>query len=185
MGRTKSKPDFSTWALQKGFSPEIVGSVLAGWGIGATIVGTIVGGVLFARLGMNRSLWIFALVGAAGNLSYWALASFDGGTPALLLAVGLENLGGGLVGAAFVALLMSLCNPRFSATQYALLSGVYALSRSVLAGQAGFVAEGVGWSSFFLLTVASSLPAFLLMAWLTPWNGDGAKGAFDPAKDPT
>jgi PAT family beta-lactamase induction signal transducer AmpG len=171
--------------IQKGFSPEIVGSVLAGWGIGATIVGTIVGGVLFARLGMNRSLWIFALVGAAGNLSYWALASFDGGTPALLLAVGLENLGGGLVGAAFVALLMSLCNPRFSATQYALLSGVYALSRSVLAGQAGFVAEGVGWSSFFLLTVASSLPAFLLMAWLTPWNGDGAKGAFDPAKDPT
>ena len=171
--------------IQQGFSPEVVGSVLAGWGIGATIVGTILGGILFARLGMNRSLWVFALVGAAGNLAYWALASFDGGTTALLMAVGLENLGGGLVGAAFVALLMSLCNPRFSATQYALLSGVYALSRSVLSGQAGFVAEGVGWSSFFLLTVASSLPAFLLMAWLTPWNGSGAKGAFDPAKDPT
>lgn len=53
---------------------------------------------------------------------------------ALLAAVGLENLGGGLVGAAFVALLMSLSNPRFSATQYALLSGIYALSRSVLSG---------------------------------------------------
>ena len=171
--------------IQKGFSPELVGSVLAGWGIGATIVGTILGGILFGKLGMNRSLWLFALVGAAGTLSYWALASFDAGPAALLLAVGLENLGGGLVGAAFVALLMSLCNPRFSATQYALLSGVYALSRSLLSGQAGFVAEGVGWSSFFLLTAAASLPAFLLMVWLTPWNGDGAKGAFDPAKDPT
>ena len=171
--------------IQKGFSPELVGSVLAGWGIGATIVGTILGGILFGKLGMNRSLWLFALVGAAGNLSYWALASFDTSPAALLLAVGLENLGGGLVGAAFVALLMSLCNPRFSATQYALLSGVYALSRSLLSGQAGFVAEGVGWSSFFLLTAAASLPAFLLMVWLTPWNGDGAKGAFDPAKDPT
>ncbi|MFT7658384.1 MAG: PAT family beta-lactamase induction signal transducer AmpG [Cyanobium sp.] len=171
--------------IQKGFSPELVGSVLAGWGIGATIVGTILGGILFGKLGMNRSLWLFALVGAAGNLSYWALASFDASPAALLLAVGLENLGGGLVGAAFVALLMSLCNPRFSATQYALLSGVYALSRSLLSGQAGFVAEGVGWSSFFLLTAAASLPAFLLMVWLTPWNGDGAKGAFDPAKDPT
>ncbi|MBM5790797.1 MAG: AmpG family muropeptide MFS transporter [Cyanobacteria bacterium M_surface_10_m1_298] len=171
--------------IQKGFSPELVGSVLAGWGIGATILGTILGGLLFGRLGMNRSLWVFALVGAAGNLSYWALASFDGGLTGLLLAVGLENIGGGLVGAAFVALLMSLCNPRFSATQYALLSGVYALSRSVLSGQAGFVAEGVGWSSFFLLTVASSLPAFLLMLWITPWNGDGAKGAFDPARDLT
>ena len=171
--------------IQKGYPPALVGSVLAGWGIGATIVGTVLGGILFGRLGMNRSLWIFALVGACGNLAYWALASFGGGTTGLLLAVGLENLGGGLVGAAFVALLMSLCNPRFSATQYALLSGVYALSRSVLSGQAGFVAEGVGWNSFFLLTVASSLPAFLLMGWLTPWNGNGVKGAFDPVKDPT
>ena len=171
--------------IQKGYAPALVGSVLAGWGIGATIVGTILGGLLFGRLGLNRALWLFALVGAAGNLSYWALASFGGGTTGLLLAVGLENLGGGLVGAAFVALLMSLCNPRFSATQYALLSGVYALSRSVLSGQAGFVAEGVGWSAFFLLTAAAALPAFLLMVWLTPWNGHGAKGAFDPAKDPT
>ena len=169
--------------LQQGFPAELVGSVLAGWGIGATIVGTILGGLLFGRLGMNRSLWLFAVVGASGNLSYWALARFGGGTPGLLMAVGLENLGGGLVGAAFVALMMSLCNPRFSATQYALLSGVYALSRSLLSGQAGFVAQGVGWSSFFLLSAAASLPAFLLMIWLTPWNGRGVKGAFDPTRD--
>jgi PAT family beta-lactamase induction signal transducer AmpG len=171
--------------LQKGFSPEVVGSVLAGWGIGATIVGTIVGGILFGRLGINRSLWIFAIIGAFGNLAYWALATFSGGTTALLAAVGLESLGGGLVGAAFVALLMSLCNPRFSATQYALLSGIYALSRSVLSGQSGFLAEEVGWSSFFLLTAAASLPAFMLMFFLTPWHSSGAKGAFNPLRDPT
>jgi PAT family beta-lactamase induction signal transducer AmpG len=171
--------------LQKGYSPEVVGTVQAGWGIAATIVGTVLGGVLFGRLGMNRSLWLFAMVGALGNLSYWALARFDGGMPALLAAVALENLGGGMVGAAFVALLMSLCNPRFSATQYALLSGVYALSRSILSGPAGFLAEGVGWGNFFLLTVASSLPAFLLMTRLTPWGGKGVRGAFDPSRDPT
>jgi PAT family beta-lactamase induction signal transducer AmpG len=171
--------------LQKGYSPEVVGTVQAGWGIAATIVGTVLGGVLFGRLGMNRSLWLFAMVGALGNLSYWALARFDGGMPALLAAVALENLGGGMVGAAFVALLMSLCNPRFSATQYALLSGVYALSRSILSGPAGFLAEGVGWGNFFLLTVASSLPAFLLMTRLTPWGGQGVRGAFDPSRDPT
>jgi PAT family beta-lactamase induction signal transducer AmpG len=171
--------------IQQGFSPALVGSVLAGWGMAATILGTIAGGLLFSRLGMNRALWLFALVGATGNLSYWALAQFHGGMGALLLAVGVENIGGGLVGSVFVALLMSLCNPRFSATQYALLSGVYALSRSLLSGQAGYLAQGVGWSSFFLLTAAASLPAFLLMLRLTPWNGNGAKGAFDPAKDPT
>ena len=169
--------------IQKGFSPEVVGSVLAGWGIGATIVGTLLGGVLFSRLGMNRSLWLFALVGASGNLAYWALASFDGGMPALLMAVALENIGGGMVGAAFVALLMSLCNPRFSATKYALLSGVYALSRSLLAAPAGLVAERLGWPGFFLATTAAALPAFLLMVRLTPWNGQGARGAYNAERD--
>jgi PAT family beta-lactamase induction signal transducer AmpG len=171
--------------LQQGFSPEVVGTVQAGWGIAATIVGTVLGGILFGRLGMNRSLWLFALLGAAGNLSYAVLAHFGGGMAALLAAVGLENLSGGMVGAAFVALLMSLCNPRFSATQYALLSGVYALSRSLLSGPAGFLAEGVGWSGFFVLSALAALPAFLLMVRLTPWNGEGVRGAFDPLRDPT
>jgi PAT family beta-lactamase induction signal transducer AmpG len=78
---------------------------------------------------------------------------------------------------------MSLCNPRFSATQYALLSGVYALSRSLLAAPAGFVASEVGWSRFFLYTVAAAVPAFLLMTRLTPWNRDIAKGTFVPERD--
>ena len=171
--------------IQQGFAPELIGTVQAGWGIAATMAGTVVGGVLFPRLGMNRSLWLFALAGAIGNLSYWALARFGGGVPGLLVAVSLENLSGGMVGAVFVALLMSLCNPRFSATQYALLSGVYALSRSVLAAPAGLVAERQGWEGFFLFTVAAALPAFLLMWRLTPWSGTGVTGAFEPDRDPT
>ena len=171
--------------LQQGFSPEVVGTVQAGWGIAATIVGTVLGGILFGRLGMNRSLWLFALLGAAGNLSYAVLAHFGGGMAALLAAVGLENLSGGMVGAAFVALLMSLCNPRFSATQYALLSGIYALSRSLHSLPAGILTERVGWSSFFVLSALAALPAFLLMVRLTPWNGEGIRGAFDPLRDPT
>jgi PAT family beta-lactamase induction signal transducer AmpG len=97
--------------------------------------------------------------------------------------VGIENIGGGMVGTAFVALLMSLCNPRFSATQYALLSGIYALSRSLLAAPAGFVASEVGWSTFFLATVGAALPGFVLMARLTPWNKDGVKGSYFSKKD--
>jgi len=168
--------------IQRGYSPELVGSVLGGWGIAATILGTILGGLLFGRLGMNRSLWLFAGFGVIGNLGYWALASWGGGSTGLLLAVGVENIGGGMVGAVFVAMLMSLCNPRFSATQYALLSGVYALSRSLLASPGGFIAEGVGWSSFFLLSALASLPAFVLMLRLTPWQAKGVRGAFDPAR---
>ena len=169
----------------QGFSEADIGLVQGGWAIGATMLGTVLGGTLFAWLGMNRSLWLFAISGVIGNLSYWALASFGGGVAGLITAVSLENISGGMVGAVFVALLMSLCNPRFSATQYALLSGIYALSRSILAAPAGVVAERAGWPGFFLFTVAAALPGFLLLARLAPWSEREARGAFDPERDAT
>ncbi|MEB3167868.1 MAG: MFS transporter [Synechococcaceae cyanobacterium] len=167
------------------FSDAQIGLVQGGWAIGATMAGTLLGGALFSWLGMNRSLWLFALAGALGNLSYWALARFGGGMAGLITAVSLENFSGGMVAAAFVALLMSLCNPRFSATQYALLSGVYAMSRSLLSAPAGVAAERLGWPSFFLLTVVAAVPGFLLLAQLAPWGESETRGAFDPARDPT
>lgn len=170
---------------QAGFSDAQIGLLDGGWAIAATMIGTVIGGVLFARLGINRCLWLFAVVGAAGNLGYAALARFGGGLPGLMAAVSLENISSGMVGAGFVALLMSLCNPRFSATQYALLSGVYAFSRTLLALPSGWLALQLGWSGYFLATALASLPAFLLMVRLVPWNGDGCIGAFDPARDAT
>ena len=169
----------------QGFSEADIGLVQGGWAIAATMLGTVVGGTLFAWLGMNRSLWLFAISGVIGNLSYWALASFGGGVAGLITAVSLENISGGMVGAVFVALLMSLCNPRFSATQYALLSGIYALSRSILAAPAGVVAERAGWPGFFLFTVVAAAPAFLLLVRIAPWSEQEARGAFDPRRDAT
>ena len=169
----------------RGFSEAEIGIVQGGWAIAATMAGTVIGGLLFARMGMNRSLWLFAVIGALGNLSYWSLARFGGGFAGLIAAVSLENISGGMVGAVFVALLMSLCNPRFSATQYALLSGVYAMSRSLLSAPAGVLAERVGWPAFFLFTVAASIPAFLLMVRLAPWGEAEARGAFEADRDPT
>jgi PAT family beta-lactamase induction signal transducer AmpG len=170
---------------QAGFSDAQIGLLDGGWAIAATMAGTVVGGVLFARLGLNRSLWVFAVIGAAGNLGYAALARFGGGLPALMAAVSLENLGNGMVGAGFVALLMSLCNPRFSATQYALLSSIYAISRTLLALPSGWLAARIGWSDYFVVTALSSLPAFGLMLRLVPWSGVGCRGAFDPSRDAT
>ena len=170
---------------QAGFSDAQIGLLDGGWAIAATMAGTVVGGVLLARLGLNRSLWVFAVIGAAGNLGYAALARFGGGLPALMAAVSLENLGNGMVGAGFVALLMSLCNPRFSATQYALLSSIYAMSRTLLALPSGWLAARIGWSDYFVVTALSSLPAFGLMLRLVPWSGVGCRGAFDPSRDAT
>ena len=168
-----------------GFTDTQIGLLDGGWAIAATMAGTVIGGVLFARLGMNRCLWLFAVAGAAGNLGYAALARFGGGLAGLMAAVSLENVSSGMVGAAFVALLMSLCNPRFSATQYALLSGVYAFSRTLLALPSGWLAARLGWGDYFLVTALAAAPAFVLMGWLVPWNAEGCRGAFDPARDPT
>jgi len=171
--------------LQAGFGAAEIGAVNGGWGIAATMAGTAFGGVLFKPLGLNRSLWVFGIIGSLTNLAYWALAKFGGGLSGLIATVTVENFASGLVTAAFLALLMSLCNPRFSATQYALFSGVYALSRSLLAAPAGFVAEAVGWSTFFALTIAAAVPSFLLLSVLAPWRETVPRGAFEADRDPT
>ncbi|MFM7087690.1 MAG: AmpG family muropeptide MFS transporter [Cyanobium sp.] len=170
--------------VAEGLKEGQIGLIKSALGILATMVGVIAGGVLFGRLGMNRSLWLFGIAGAAGNLAYWLVARGTPSLEAVAAAVLLENLSSGLVGTAFVALLMSLCNPLYSATQYAVFSGVYAISSKVLAAPSGLLVKLVGWEHFFLLTAVAAVPAFLLMALLTPWNGEGARGAFDPGRDP-
>jgi PAT family beta-lactamase induction signal transducer AmpG len=176
-------PMSGPFLVAEGLKEGQIGLIKSALGILATMVGVILGGTLFSRLGMNRSLWVFGIAGAAGNLAYWLVAR---GTPSLqgvAAAVLLENLSSGLVGTAFVALLMSLCNPRYSATQYAVFSGVYAISSKVLAAPSGLLVKLVGWEHFFLLTAAAAVPAFLLMTIVTPWHEAGARGAFDPAHD--
>lgn len=176
-------PMSGPFLVAEGLKEGEIGLIKSALGILATMVGVVLGGALFGRLGMNRSLWLFGIAGAAGNLAYWLVAR---GTPSLqgvAAAVLLENLSSGLVGTAFVALLMSLCNPRYSATQYAVFSGVYAISSKVLAAPSGLLVKLAGWEHFFLLTAASAIPAFLLMTILTPWNEQEARGAFDPERD--
>ncbi len=169
--------------LKTGFSADVIGAVNGGWGIAATMAGTASGGLLFRPLGLNRALWLFGAAGGVTNLAYWALARFGGGIKGLILTVTVEHFAHGMLTAAFLALLMSLCNPRFSATQYALLSGIYALSRSLLAAPAGLLAQQLGWSSFFALTLAAAVPSFLLLAVLAPWRDAVPRGAYEVGRD--
>ncbi len=138
--------------------------------IGAVIVGTLAGGAIMTRIGVNRSLWIFAVLQASGNLLYVLLAIVGKNYPVMILAINLENFCAGLESAAFVAFLMSLCNPRLSATQYALLSSLTAFSRDILVAPSGQWAEAMGWTAFFLLTAILALPGLLLLPLFAPWN---------------
>ncbi len=171
------------------FSPAEVGVVNKVIGLWLTIGGALVGGALMLRLGLWRSLMLFGVLQGLSQLGFWWLAlggkgalpgltvpAFDWGfvklaapTPVdggLLLAVALENVASGMGTTAFVAFLMGLCNQRFTATQYALLSAFASVGRVWVGPLAGVLAESIGWPAFFLLSALLALPSLAMLWWL-------------------
>ena len=106
-------------------------------GLIATIVGTLAGGAILSKIGLNRSLWVFGGLQALSNLAYLLLAQVGKNYQLLVLTINIENFSAGLGTVAIVAFLMNLCNHRFTATQYALLSSFMAVSRDILVAPAG------------------------------------------------
>jgi len=163
--------------LKSGFTQTQIGGVQGVMGLAATIVGVIVGGAAQARIGLVRSLWVFGIVQSAVNVTYFILSHNPGSTALMVSAVILENFFQGCGTAALVAYMMSLVTPRFSATQYALLSSFMGFGRDWLTAPAGRLAEVVGWPTFFLLTIAMAVPGILLLPFVAPWNAQRVRGA--------
>lgn len=163
--------------LQIGFTQTEIGAIQGGVGLGATIVGVIVGGAIIARLGLNRSVWVFFALQILSNLAYYWIAVGGASRGRLVVAIVIENVSGGLVTAVFVAFMMSLCSRRFSATQYALLTSLMAFARDLIVAPAGRIAEVTGWPTFFLLTIAVGVPAVILLPFVVPWGWEHPRGA--------
>ncbi|MDJ0798202.1 MAG: AmpG family muropeptide MFS transporter [Calothrix sp. MO_167.B12] len=156
--------------LQTGFTQTDIGAIQGGMGLIATIVGTLAGGAFLSKIGLNRSLWVFGALQAASNLAYLILANIGKNYQFLVLTINIENFCAGLGTAAFVAFLMNLCNQRFSATQYALLSSFMAVSRDILVAPAGVLAKSTGWPMFFVISIFAAVPGILLLPFFAPWN---------------
>jgi PAT family beta-lactamase induction signal transducer AmpG len=156
--------------VKTGFSLSAIGDIKGGMGLIATIAGGLVGGAVLSKIGINRSLWVFGGFQAISNLAYFSLALVGKSYPLMVLTVNIENFSAGLGTAAFLGFLMSLCNPRFSATQYALLSSLVAISREVFASPGGAIAQSTGWPLFFFLTFLVALPGLFLLPIFAPWN---------------
>ncbi len=163
LGDTYAGSLSQVFLIKVGFSPTDVGAIYKGVGFVSTIVGVTLGGTLMVRLRLFRSLIIFGILQMVSNLSFMALALAGKSYGGMVLAVAFENLSGGLGDAAFVAFLMSLCNRRFSATQYALLSSLAAVGRTFVGPTSGFLVEFIGWPSFFLFTALTALPGLVLL----------------------
>jgi MFS transporter, PAT family, beta-lactamase induction signal transducer AmpG len=156
--------------IQAGFSQTDVGVVQGGVGLIATIAGVLAGGAVIAQIGINRSLWVFGILQAASNFAYMVLAYVGRHYQVMVGAIIIENLCYGLATAALVGFIMSLCNPRFSATQYALLSSLVAVGRDVVAAPSGSMAQLMGWPLFFLLSVIAAIPGMMLLPLFAPWR---------------
>ncbi len=145
-----------------GFSVSEVGYV-KGLGIGATLIGALAGGVAMAKLGMVRSLLLFGLLQAVSNLGFMWLAWIGKSYGALMTSILVENVTGGMGTVAFVALIMSLCDHRFTATQFALLSSLEALGRVFSGRPSAELVEMVGWAQFFFWSFLVALPGIWLV----------------------
>lgn len=166
--------------LDVGFSKTEIGAVNKGFGLVATIFGAVAAGGLIARLGIYRSLWAFGILQAVTNLTYMGVALAGQNKAALILAVGVDNLSGGMGTAAFVAFLMSLTEKRYSATQYALLSSLMAITPKIAGAPTGLLAAGLGWPMFFAASVLGAIPGLAVLWWLMRRGAIGGRVASAP-----
>ena len=149
-----------------GFSLTEVGAINKGFGLAATIFGALAGGALMAQMRLYRALLLFGLLQAFTNLGFMLLAASGKSYALMVTVIGLENICGGMGTAAYVALLMALCDRRFSATQYALLSALSAVGRVYVGPAAGYLVAGFGWTQFFFFTFLIALPGLALLVWM-------------------
>ena len=145
-----------------GFSVSEVGYV-KGLGIGATLAGALVGGLAMAKMGMVRSLLLFGILQAVSNLGFMWLAWMGKSYIVLTTSILVENVTGGMGTAAFVALIMSLCDHRYTATQFALLSSLEALGRVFSGRPSAELVDMVGWAQFFFWSFLIALPGIWLV----------------------
>ena len=153
--------------LDVGYTLQEIAIVAKGYGVGASIVGVIVGGFGVARLGVLRALVVGGVLVILSNLAFATLAFSD--SPRLLglgLVVSADNFAYNFAGTAFIAYLSGLTNTAYTATQYALFSSLFSLPGKLLMGGSGYVVDSFGYPAFFLYTSALGIPALLLVRHL-------------------
>jgi PAT family beta-lactamase induction signal transducer AmpG len=152
--------------LDIGFTKTQIGAIAKLFGFWATIGGGLLGGILLLRFGIFRSLWIFGILQAISTTSFSVLALIGNSLPGLAVAIGLENLTGGMGTAAYVAYMASITNKKFTATQYALLSSLMGVPRVLASAPTGFMAQHMGWAWFFLSCALIAIPGLFLLRWV-------------------
>ena len=131
-----------------------------------TIVGVFAGGVLVNKFGILVSLITGSILQIFSNLLFVWLASTGYNLNVLVITIAGENFSGGMGSAAFVAYLSVLCNKSYTGTQYAILSSIMGVARTILSSPAGFLVEWTGWYEFFVISTLLGLPGLFILFWM-------------------
>jgi PAT family beta-lactamase induction signal transducer AmpG len=149
-----------------GFSKTEIAYISKLYGMGATIIGGLLGGVALNRLGMIKGLLVFSVVQGLTTALYIPLCYVGHNVWFLMFTIALENLSSGMATTAIIAFMSILCDKGYTATQYALLSSLPGLARDVFAATSGEVLEMTSWPIFFLISALLTLPAVGLCLFL-------------------
>jgi len=160
--------------LDTGFSMTQVGTVAKVASLWASIVGGTVGGLVMVWIGINRALWLFGLVQLVSILGFAWLSVAGPEVGVLFAVVSFEYLGVGLGTAAFVAFIARNTDPRYTAFQFAMLTALTGVPRTLAGATTGLVVEAVGYTTFFLGCFLLALPGMAMLPWVAPWGDDPA-----------
>ena len=152
--------------LDIGFTKSEIAAVSKTFGVFMTIFGIFAGGVAVVKLGTRRALLVGGIMMALSNLLLAALAIIGASIPFFAFTIAVENFSNGIGGTAFIAFMSQLCSVAYTATQYALLTSLMALTRTVFSSVGGYLSELVNWPVFFIITTLMAIPGLLLLLWL-------------------
>lgn len=156
---------FTPFMMDVGFTKIEIGLVVKALFTASALLGSVLGGILMVRLGLLRSMLAFGVLQALSNLLYCALAVAGKSYPIMAAAVIIEHIAGAMGGIALVALIMAMCDARYTAFQYALLSALALLPRYSLGYPAGWIADHGGWYVYFVASFALALPGLAIVWW--------------------
>ena len=154
--------------LDLGFSKTEIGAVVKLFGFWATIGGGLLGGIVILKMGIRRCLWIFGILQAMSTAGFAGLAYLGHHITGLAAVIAFENVTSGMGTAAFLAFMASLTDRRFTATQYALLSSLIGVPRVLASAPTGWMAQTMGWPSFFIFCTLAAIPGLILLLRYAP-----------------
>jgi PAT family beta-lactamase induction signal transducer AmpG len=153
--------------IDQGYTLDQIASVIKTFGLSMSVVGIVLAGIVIAKVGLLRALVLGSLMIMTSNIGFAILASIH--VPTLVgiaIVNSIDNLAQAMHGTALIAFLSSLTSQKYTATQYALFSSLYALPGKILEGTSGFVVDAIGYPRFFLYTASLSIPALLLLYFI-------------------